>query len=172
MSPSMRLRNDVRTPNPRNLIHVSGTPLRAADRNRRKETTITETELEQLAETLGITVEDDHHGQLHPGDLGGYIHHNRLILLDPTLGAVNRRCTLAHELAHAIRGDIPCGNPHFDARAERAADQIAAELLISHTDYAAAEALYGAHDGAIARELGVTTHLLAVWRDTYERQRT
>ena len=155
--------------NPPRLIHISGTPLSAASRNRRKETTITETELEQLAETLGITVEDDHHGHLHPGDLGGYVHHNRLILLDPTLGAVNRRCTLAHELAHAIRGDIPSGNPHFDARAERAADQIAAELLISPTEYAAAEALYGAHPGAIAREIGVTTHLLAVWRNTYER---
>nr|WP_232250876.1 ImmA/IrrE family metallo-endopeptidase [Corynebacterium amycolatum] len=93
-------------------------------------------------------------------------------MLEPTLGAVNRRCTLAHELAHAIRGDIPSGSPHFDARAERAADQIAAELLISPTEYAAAEALYGAHDGAIARELGVTTHLLAVWRDTYERTRS
>lgn len=156
--------------NPPRLIHISDTPLNTANQNRRKETTITETELEQLAETLGITVEDDRHGNLHPGDFGGYIHHHRLILLDPTLGAVNRRCTLAHELAHAIRGDMPCGNPHFDVRAERAADQIAAKLLISHAEYAAAEALYGAHDGAIARELGVTTHLLAVWRKTYKRQ--
>jgi hypothetical protein len=55
---------------------------------------------------------------------------------------------------------------------ERAADMTAANMLISHTDYAAAEALYGPHPGAIARELGVTTHTLAVWRDTYERTRT
>lgn len=133
--------------------------------------TITETELEQLAESMGITVEDDYRKSLRPGDLGGYIHHRQTILLDSTLGSINRRCTLAHELAHAIRGDTPTGNPHFDARAERAADQLAAELLISHAEYAAAEAIYGAHDGAISCELGVTTHLLAVWRDTYERQK-
>ncbi|OFT70624.1 hypothetical protein HMPREF3130_06750 [Corynebacterium sp. HMSC14B06] len=133
--------------------------------------TITETELEQLAESMGITVEDDYRKSLRPGDLGGYIHHRQTILLDPTLGSINRRCTLAHELAHAIRGDTPTGNPHFDARAERAADQLAAELLISHAEYATAESIYGPHPGAIARELGVTTHLLAVWRDTYERQK-
>ena len=165
----MRLRNDVRTPNPPRLIHISDTPLSAASRNRRKETTITETELEQLAETLGITVEDDHHGHLHPGDLGGYIHHNRLILLDPTLGAVNRRCTLAHELAHALRGDEPTGNPHFDARSERAADYMAAEMLISRAEYELAERLHDGHEGAIARELGVTRHLLATWKKMHER---
>jgi len=79
---------------------------------------------------------------------------------------------LAHELGHALTGDVPTGIQHFDQRMERAADMTAANMLISHADYAAAEALYGAHDGAIARELGVTTHLLAVWRATYERTRS
>lgn len=133
--------------------------------------TITETELEQFAAAIGITVEDDHAGILQPGDLGGYFHDARRILLSPTLGPVNRRCTLAHEIAHALRGDEPTGSPHFDARAERAADQVAAELLISHVEYAAAESIYGPHSGAIARELGVTTHLLAVWRQTFEKTR-
>lgn len=83
------------------------------------------------------------------------------------LGAVNRRYTRAHELTHTPLPD----NPYFDAGTERAADQIAAELLTSPTEYAAAETIYGPHTGAIARELGVTTHLLAVWRELFERAR-
>ena len=102
--------------------------------------------------------------------LGRWVPRRRQNLRIPAhrLGAVNRRYTRAHELAHTPLPD----NPHFDARTERAADQIAAELLTSPpTEYAAAETIYGPHTGAIARELGVTTHLLAVWRELFERAR-
>ena len=124
-------------------------------------------DLHQLADQLGVTITTHHRGPK-----GWYHHHTRTISLRSDLRAANYRCTLAHELGHALTGDVPTGIAHFDQRMERAADMTAANMLISHTDYAAAEALYGAHDGAIARELGVTTHLLAVWRDTYERTRT
>lgn len=127
---------------------------------------MTNDDLLQLADQLGVTIATHDRGPK-----GWYHHHTRTISLRSDLRAANLRCTLAHELGHALTGDVPTGIAHFDQRMERAADMAAANMLISHTEYAAAEALYGAHDGAIARELGVTTHLLAVWRDTYERQK-
>ncbi|WP_225976710.1 MULTISPECIES: ImmA/IrrE family metallo-endopeptidase [Corynebacterium] len=121
-------------------------------------------ELYELADRLGVTITTHDRGPK-----GWYEHHTQKISLRYDLRAANLRCTLAHELGHAIRGDEATGIEHFDQRAERAADQFAARLLISPAEYAAAEALYGPHEGAIARELGVTTHLLAVWRGIHER---
>lgn len=76
--------------------------------------------------------------------------------------------TLAHEIGHAIRGDVPTGTA-YDARAERAADHFAATYLISPVEYALAEEIHGTALDAIANELGVTTHLLEVWRTLNER---
>ena len=47
---------------------------------------------------------------------------------------------------------------------ERAADRWAAETLISEDAYKSAEAALGPHPGAIVAEIGVTVHLLEVWR--------
>lgn len=68
-----------------------------------------------------------------------------------------------------MRGDTYTGTI-FDARAERAADQFAAELLISPEAYAEAELRHGTCLDCIGHELGVTTDLLATWRDIHERQ--
>lgn len=76
--------------------------------------------------------------------------------------------TLAHEIGHALRGDVPTGTA-FDQRAERAADHFAATYLISPVEYALAEEIHGTALDAIANELGVTTHLLEVWRTLNER---
>lgn len=86
-------------------------------------------------------------------------------------GLLNRehRCTLAHELAHAVAGDEPTGIGWLDARMERIADERAARWLITPDAYATAEALYGPHPGALARELGVTLHILQVWQSLHER---
>lgn len=69
-------------------------------------------------------------------------------------------CALAHELGHAEAGDPP----GHEGLAERRADRFAARLLISPVDYRAAEETYGPHPARLAAELGVTTHLLEVWR--------
>lgn len=76
--------------------------------------------------------------------------------------------TLAHEIGHAIRGDVPTGTV-FDQRAERAADHFAATYLISPVDYALAEEIHGPNIDALANELGVTTHLVGVWQKLKER---
>lgn len=72
---------------------------------------------------------------------------------------------LAHEFGHFVNGD-PCGT---DPAAEARADRYAADILVDSAAYASAEHLYGPYPARIAAELGVTTHLLAVWRDTHER---
>ncbi|ASE56571.1 ImmA/IrrE family metallo-endopeptidase [Corynebacterium jeikeium] len=130
----------------------------------RKTPSLTTDDLHQLAEELGVTITTHDRGPK-----GWYHHHTRTISLRSDLRAANYRCTLAHELAHALRGDEPTGNPHFDARSERAADYMAAEMLISRAEYELAERLHDGHEGAIARELGVTRHLLATWKKMHER---
>ena len=119
---------------------------------------ITTLDLEQLAESLGLHLE--HH---ESGPKGYYQHHTRTISLRAGLTERQHRSTLAHELGHAIRGDTFTGTV-FDQRAERAADQFAAELLITSEAYQAAEAIHGPNLDAIGHELGVTVHLLQVWR--------
>ncbi|MEJ6019844.1 ImmA/IrrE family metallo-endopeptidase [Corynebacterium sp. H113] len=127
---------------------------------------MTTDELHELAEQIGVTVTT--HDE---GPKGWYSHHLRTISLHTSLRAANYRCTLAHEIAHAIAGDTHTGLAHFDARAERAANMTAAQMLITQHDYEQAERIHGPHLGAIARELGVTKELLDVWKQTYERQK-
>lgn len=124
---------------------------------------ITTLDLFDMAHALGLKV-TYHHGR----GKGYYLHHAKRISLRDDLTERQLRSTLAHELGHAVRGDVPTGTI-FDARAERAADQFAAKLLITEEDYINLEML---HDGAldpIAHELGVTVHLVEVWRRMYER---
>nr|DAK57405.1 MAG TPA: hypothetical protein [Caudoviricetes sp.] len=73
-------------------------------------------------------------------------------------------------LISATYRDEPTGHGHYDLRQERRADQWAARALI---DPAAFEDAYRWHAGcmpAIADELEVTHHLLAVWRTNYEKE--
>jgi Zn-dependent peptidase ImmA (M78 family) len=123
-------------------------------------------ELHVLADAIGVTI--SHHVG---GEKGWYEHRHRGISLRADLGPTRYKCTLAHELAHALAGDEPTGIAWADERMERAADITAARWLISPDAYAAAESLCGSHRGALARELGVTLHVLDTWRGLYERTR-
>lgn len=128
-------------------------------------TTITDLELKllELADEMGVRVEEDH-GLLMPGDHGGWFPAERLIVVSPTLGPRNRVHTLGHELGHAHYGD-PAGH---HPRHEHRADVFAANLLIAPHDYAELEMMYDGQAGAIAAELGVTVSLLATWRADQE----
>lgn len=127
--------------------------------------TITDLELKllQLAEDMGVRVEDDT-GVLRPGDLGGWFPAQRLIVVRPDLGPCNRVHTLAHELGHAAHGDPAGHNPRDEARA----DVFAADFLIDPREYAELEIIYDGQIGAIAAEMGVTLSLLATWRANQE----
>lgn len=126
---------------------------------------MTTDELMALADALGVTVASH-----VDGTKGWYEHRTRTVSVRRDLAAANLRCTLAHELAHAMAGDEPTGIPWLDDRMEDRADERAARLLISPAEYALAERLVGPHPGALARELGVTLHVLETWQSLYERQ--
>lgn len=64
------------------------------------------------------------------GRLGEYRHVIREIALDPRMHRRQRRCTLAHELQHAMRGDVPCVSPVLERRQERIVERAAALRLI------------------------------------------
>lgn len=94
------------------------------------------------------------------GNKGLWVPSRRTVSLRLGLSPIAEKCVLAHELGHARYGHPSGCDPRFEAKADR----FAAQLLISPAEYAAAEALYGSHPGSLARELGVTVHLIQVWR--------
>lgn len=123
--------------------------------------------LVEIALAHGITL-TSHQG----GDKGRWHPSSRTISLRTGLPARARRCTLAHELGHAILGHA--AGDHLPQwlveKQERAADRWAADLLIDPYEYAELETIYEGHLGAIAADLGVTVSLLAVWRANLEKR--
>ncbi|WP_296103041.1 ImmA/IrrE family metallo-endopeptidase [uncultured Corynebacterium sp.] len=117
--------------------------------------------LEMLAATHGITI-TTHTG----GEKGRWYSNTRTISIRRDLGWVNAHCTLAHELGHALNSHDSRVEAWLRGRQEREADIFAANVLIDPSEYKSAELLYGPHPGAIAHELGVTNHLVEVWRET------
>lgn len=124
---------------------------------------ITKLDLFELAQSLGLTV-TTHQGR----GKGYYLHHSRMISLRDDLTERQLRSTLAHEIGHAVRGDIPTGTI-FDQRAERAADNFAANLLITEEAYIESEQRHDGRLDPMAHDLGVTVHLLKTWRRLHER---
>lgn len=131
-------------------------------------TTAVALDLEILAHALGVEIRDSDAG-LVGGEAGAWFPTHRAIHIRPGLGPLNRLETLAHELGHVALRHMPGAPEYLRARQEREADEWAAKILISPSDYRRAEMLVGAHEGALAHELGVTTHLIRVWRGLYER---
>lgn len=114
---------------------------------------------------------------LHAADSGLYVIERPLqgawglwdgggtITLDPRLTAVERRSTLAHEIAHAELAH-PSSSPNklVHAARERAAWRLAASWLIDPAEYRQAERLYGPHPAALAWQLNVTVNALDAWQ--------
>lgn len=99
-----------------------------------------------------------------PEDWEGYFAEGNVLVINATMTEAYQREVLAHELGHAWYGH-DWRNPHDEERDERQADLYAARLLISPTEYALAEELHP-HPGAIAKELGVSQHLIELWQGT------
>lgn len=116
--------------------------------------------LEDMAGALGITIE---HVELATRD-GEYRHDLKLIRLRSGMTLRKERSVLAHELAHAIWGDLPSQFGPVKAKQERRADEWAALRLIDPERYRAAEAQWEGHLGAIAYDLGVTTKLVVAFQ--------
>lgn len=112
------------------------------------------------ASTLGIRVEERH---LPSGLCGVYYEPARLIVLDETMPAYQRKCTLTHELVHARYHDNGCGTT-YGVKAERRARRETALRLISPVEYASAEELCEGDVYRIACELDVTVQVVEDYR--------
>ncbi len=105
-----------------------------------------------------------HECVLAEGD-GWWCPESDVILLEARLDPITRRCVLAHELGHALLGHSGCeqfpGFEWFAARVELAADDWAAERLISFRDLREAYQFYRGELAAIAEQLEVTAEVLS-----------
>lgn len=86
---------------------------------------------------------------------------NRLLMDRRLELQVDRRCVLAHELGHAVRGDLPCGDQVLDIRQEAVVEQWAAQKLIELPSLADAMR-WSSDPHEVADELWVTVDLLRV----------
>ena len=99
------------------------------------------------------------------GPKAAWLPHRNTITLRVGMDDTTTLCSLAHELGHAHYGHPP---GHFGAH-EIQADRFAAQLLISPTEYALAEEIYGPHPSRLATELGVTVKVIETWQAMHER---
>ena len=122
-------------------------------------------DLHRIAEAHGVRLVR-HTG----GPPGWYDHARRTISTRRGQSIQQYRSVLAHELAHAVYGDVPVDNGFFNLRQEARADRWAAKLLISPVEFALAAQWHGDCLPAVADELEVTQHLLEVWVETRQRR--
>lgn len=112
------------------------------------------------ASRLGVKVRER---ELSPGRCGCYYEPARLIIIDETLPDFARRCTLAHELAHARHHDRGC-DPN-GSKAERRARRETALRLINPAEYALAERMYDGNPYQMAAELNVTVQVIEDYKN-------
>ena len=94
-----------------------------------------------------------------------------IILVDEAITCAERRCALAHEIAHMDTGDVNTTTCWFGTRQETAADRLAARRLIDPQELAAV-AQWCDDPREIAEELDVTLNVLAMrwrWMQSTER---
>lgn len=122
------------------------------------------------AEALGIDI--DYMPLAHKGRDGEYDHRRQLIRLQPGMSARLKRSVLAHELAHAVFGDVPSKFGPVNAKQERRADEWAALRLIHLDDYREAELIREGHAPSMAHDLGVVTRIVHAYQRVIERELT
>lgn len=87
--------------------------------------------------------------------------HRSLILVDSRVRRLVQRCSVAHELGHVMLGHgASCGDEFFDYRAELAADEWAARLLLDDVPTLIIELATTHNHGHAANNLNVTLDLL------------
>lgn len=113
------------------------------------------------AASLGIRIVET---QPPAGTLALWDEESRTIITAPGLLHRQRRCVIAHELAHATQGDTHSPLDTIAAlKRERRADTIAAGWLLNPTQTTRALALYPDNLTAAAAELEVTDRILEAW---------
>lgn len=96
--------------------------------------------------------------------MGEWVQDTMTIWLDHRLTPAQRRCTLAHELVHAMRGDRRCEDSVLNARQEAAVRRLTARLLVPLPRLAAALA-WTQDEHELAAELHVDLDTLHARRE-------
>lgn len=101
---------------------------------------------------------------------GEYRHDLKRIRLREGMTERLTRWTLAHELGHAVFGDMPGIHGPLTARQERRADEWAALRLITLDAYREAETLREGHVPSMAHDLGVIDQGVYAYQRILERE--
>lgn len=117
--------------------------------------------LEQIAAMVGVRIE---YAMLPPDRDGEYRWKHNVIRLRRGMTARLHRSVLAHELAHAVFGDVPSRFGPVHLKQERRAEEWAALRLIDRHEYRRAEAMHEGHAGAMAVDLGVVRSIVETYR--------
>ena len=115
-----------------------------------------------LARVQGVAITETQQTPDKP--LAYYSPTKHTIYIQEGLPLRQQRYLLAHELGHVFYGHAT-NSP----KAERQADAFAAMQLIDPIEYQRVEEAYGTNENVLAYELGVTPHVIRVWRDCIER---
>lgn len=121
--------------------------------------------LMDMVDALDLTLE---YADLRNRD-GEYRHDLKRIRLREGMTLRKETSALAHELAHAVFGDVPSKFGPVNAKQERRADEWAALRLITPEAYRAAEERWDGHLGAMAFDLGVTTKITTAFQRVLAR---
>lgn len=121
--------------------------------------------LMDIANALGVRVT---HVSLRGRD-GEYRHDLKRIRLQEGMTLRMERSILAHELGHAVFGDVPSKFGPVNAKQERRADEWAALRLITPDAYRAAEANWDGHISAMAYDLCVISRLVEAYQRVLQR---
>lgn len=101
---------------------------------------------------------------------GEYRHDLKRIRLREGMTERLLRWTLAHELGHAVFGDVPSKHGPLNARQERRASEWAALRLIDINDYREVESLREGHVPSMAHDLGVIDEGVYAFQRILERE--
>jgi len=124
---------------------------------------------ETHANQLGIRIID---ACLPAGTLALWDETTKTILASPGLLHRQRRCVIAHELAHAVNGDTHAPIDDVAARKrERRADLTAAGWLLDPVSVRTALAVSPDSLNAAAADLDVTPRILSAWLEGRKGER-
>ena len=118
------------------------------------------------AASLGLRVKFRDLGRRH-----GEIHSSGLIIVNSERSLQAKRITLAHEIGHRVHGHDWTTARHDRAADERAAETYAVRLLVSEAEFRRAENCVGGNIYALAKELNLTPDHVALWQESYQRER-
>lgn len=115
----------------------------------------------EMLDGLGVEIEYCDLPSDRDGDTDVEARHMRL---QWDLRPRTHRCTVVHELAHVVFGDVPSMFGPVNAKQERRADEWAAKFLIDLEEFRRAEELCFGRTESMAVALFVTTDLIEAFR--------